>query len=242
MIVRRLLEAIYPPVCESCGDAYFKGTTPYLCDSCKHEVLNAIKLPYCEVCGQSYTGRMPESIQCGNCRDRDIQFDFAIAAFHAEGEALDWMHRFKYGKEVHFARLFGELMTQVWQDRRLAREDEWIVIPVPLHRKRLRERGFNQSREIALEWIKHAPEGKSLKMMELLRRQRHTNRQATLDRKERLSNLRNAFTLDRIIPPDQNLLLVDDVLTTGTTTAECAAVLATTLQPNKICVVSVLRG
>ena len=241
-MIRRLLDSIYPPVCEHCGDSFFSSTTSYLCDPCKAEVLLPIKLPYCEVCGQSYTGKMPQAVQCSNCRGRDIQFDFAIAAYHAEGEVMDWMHRFKYGKEIHLCRMFGDMMIDVWQDRRLDREDDWIVVPVPLHKKRLRERGFNQSCEIARHWINRAPSGKNLKLMNLLTRQRHTDRQAMLDRKERLTNLKDAFKIDRIIPPDQNLLLVDDVLTTGTTTAECADVLVSSLHPRKICVVSVLRG
>ena len=242
MIVKRLLETIYPPVCESCGDAYFKGDVPYLCDQCFKDKLTPIVPSYCEVCGQSYPAQMPDGMRCGNCNNRHLSFDFAVGAYQAEGEIMDWMHRFKYSNEIHFARMFGQLMTQVWQDRRLSAEDDWIVVPVPLHRKRLRERGFNQSSEIARQWVRHAPDGINLKLMNLLRRKRHTTRQATLDRHERLTNLKDAFALSRLVAPDQNFILVDDVVTTGTTASECAAILYDNLKPNKISVISVLRG
>lgn len=159
---------------------------------------------------------------------------------------MEWIHQFKYAKQIHFARMFGKLMTRVWEDQRLSAQNEWIVVPVPLHPKRLRERGFNQSLEIAREWIRHTPPGINLKLVNALKRTRNTTRQATLDRQERLTNLQGAFTLSRFAKKQcanaKNIVIVDDVLTTGTTASECATVLRDNFSPNKISVITVLRG
>ncbi|NRB73896.1 MAG: ComF family protein, partial [Verrucomicrobiales bacterium] len=141
------------------------------------------------------------------------------------------------------------LISVVWRDERLLR-DSWVVVPVPLHPKRLRERGFNQSREIAVEMMRCAPPGIELEMCDLLRRTRHTVRQAQLDREDRLRNPDGAFELKsyRLVKrledeeKELNLLLVDDVMTTGSTVSECASVLREALEPDRIAAVSVLRG
>ncbi|MDF1816652.1 MAG: ComF family protein [Verrucomicrobiales bacterium] len=244
-MLRSVLEIAWPPVCEGCGDAYYSGDTPGLCDSCLEARLFPLTEPYCEVCGQSYRGKMPSHLQCSNCRNRYLEFDFAVGAYDAEGEIMDWIHRFKYAQEIHFARMFGKLMTRVWEDNRMAAQKEWIVVPVPLHRKRLRERGFNQSLEIAREWMRHSPPDQKMRIVNALKRDRYTTRQATLDRRERLTNLHDAFSLSRAgrrCPQDANFIIVDDVLTTGTTASECATVLREAFSPNKITVITVLRG
>lgn len=244
-MLSRLLEIAYPPVCEGCGDAYYKNGIPGICQTCIDEKLYPQVEPFCDVCGQSYRGYMANQ-QCSNCRGRHLSFDFAVGAYRAEGEIMDWIHRFKYVHEIHFARTFGQLMTRVWEDSRLSHFDDWTVVPVPLHRKRLRERGFNQSYEIAREWVRHSPKNKQLRIVNALKRNQYTTRQATLDRKERLSNLKGAFTpakhMADKLKDAENLIIVDDVLTTGTTASECASILRETLSPNRISVITVLRG
>ncbi len=242
---RRLLDVIYPPDCAACGEAYPKGSVPYLCDGCQDEVLLPLEPPRCVVCGQSYTGEISTRRSCSNCADRDMGFDFAVGAYLAEGQAVDWMHRYKYAGEIHLARLFGRLMDRIWQDDRLSGSSEWVVVPVPLHRRRLRERGYNQALEMAIEWKKHAPEDLELQIVNALRRDRYTTRQATLSRKERLSNLTGSFSLRKRtaqkIEKGANIMLIDDVLTTGATMSECAIELRK-LEPKQIVAVTVLRG
>jgi ComF family protein len=170
--------------------------------------------------------------------------DFAVSAYRSAGVARDLMHRYKYRKQLHLSRLMGSLMTAVWNDQRLHRRD-WIVVPVPLHPKRMRTRGFNQSHEIAQELIRRGGGGLKMQLQPILKRARHTIRQARLDRKERLENLQGAFELKPGTDLDEesvNVLLVDDVITTGTTVSECALVLRESLDIDVIAAVSVMRG
>jgi len=137
------------------------------------------------------------------------------------------------------------MLDEVWRDERL-HEGSWWVVPVPLHPRRLRERGFNQSRELARELIRRAPAGVRLTLQPFLRRVKQTTRQAQLDRRDRLANLYDVFESRKKLPPapaeGARILLVDDVITTGTTVSECAAVLREGFKIKKIAAVSVLRG
>jgi len=242
---------VYPPACGVCDEPLTISRQierPFLCSSCE-STLEAIEDGYCDVCGQRYDAPLLGAFQCANCKDRELAFDFAASAWRSSGLARELMHRFKYGKQVYLSRLMGSLISGVWQDERL-RRNSWVLVPVPLHPKRMRERGFNQAREIAVEMIRSAPIGVSLEMGDLLRRKRHTVRQAQLDREERLKNPAGAFKLksgsriERLKAGGRelNLLLVDDVMTTGSTVSECAAILREALEPDRIAAVSVLRG
>lgn len=239
---------VYPPTCASCdrpldGDRQLEK--PFLCEACEQSLVRVGDL-YCAVCGQGFDGRSALSFRCGNCGDRELAIDFAVSAYRGAGVGRGLIHRFKYGKERHLARLCGVLLDEVWRDERLRQGGPWWVVPVPLHRRRRRERGFNQSRELARELIRRAPAGVDLQLRPLLRRVRETVRQARLDRRERLVNLAGAyapaFYLPRTPPGGARLLLVDDVITTGTTVSECAAVLRGVLDVQGVAAVSLLRG
>lgn len=243
-----LIGWIYPPVCASCEvplETTRQLETPFLCDTCE-SMLVPIGDAYCRTCGQGFDGASSLAFRCGNCGDRELAIDFAVSAFRGAGPGKALMHRFKYSKQRHLARLFGVMLDSVWRDPRLNEVPSWWVVPVPLHPARLRERGFNQSEELARELIRRAPEGLDLRLHRLLRRQRTTERQARLDRKERLVNLREVFAPVRRLPKEPEggaaILLVDDVITTGTTVSECAAALREALEIDRIAAVSVLRG
>jgi ComF family protein len=239
---------IYPPLCAAC-DVPLTSTrqieVPFLCEACE-AALTPIGDHYCRVCGQGFDGTSSLPFRCGNCGDRELAIDFAVSAFRGAGAGKGLMHRFKYAKERHLARLFGVLLDEVWRDERLREPGTWWVVPVPLHRKRLCERGFNQSHELARELIRRAPAGMDLALRPLLRRTGERERQARLDRRERLANLSDVFAPARRLPETppggSRILLVDDVITTGTTVSECAAVLRGAMEIDQIAAVSVLRG
>lgn len=239
---------IYPPLCAACDDpitAARQIEVPFLCEACE-AALTPIGDHYCRVCGQGFDGTSSLPFRCGNCGDRELAIDFAVSAFRGAGAGKGLVHRFKYAKERHLARLFGVLLDEVWRDERLREPDSWWVVPVPLHRKRQRERGFNQSYELARELIRRAPAGMDLTLRQLLRRTGERERQARLDRRERLANLSDVFAPARRLPEipsgGARILLVDDVITTGTTVSECAAVLRGAMEIDQIAAVSVLRG
>lgn len=239
---------IYPPVCAACDgplESARQLEMPFLCEPCEAG-LTRIGEHYCRVCGQGFDGAVGLPFRCGNCGDRELAIDFAVSAFRGAGAGAGLIHRFKYGKERHLARLFGVLLDEVWRDPRLREGGPWWVVPVPLHPRRKRERGFNQSHELARELVRRAPAGLDLTLRPLLRRVRETVRQARLDRRERLGNLAGVYApvrrLPETPPEGARLLLIDDVITTGATVSECAEVIREAMKTERIAAISVLRG
>ncbi len=243
-----LLGWVYPPVCAACDtplDSKRQLARPFLCADCE-ATLPRIGEHYCQVCGEGFAGLSLLSFRCANCSDHELAFDFAVSCYRGAGVGSLLIHRLKYGKQRHLARLLGTLLDEVWRDRRLREGGPWWVVPVPLHSRRRRARGFNQSHELAHELVARAPEGVSLELHPLLRRIRQGVNQARLDRRERLVNLTGAYALSRCrlrsVPDEVGILLIDDVITTGATASECASVLRRELGVRRIAAVSVLRG
>jgi ComF family protein len=132
------------------------------------------------------------------------------------------IHRLKYGREMWLGRVLAGMLAGGLADRRLSGWHVDLLVPVPLHRRRERERGFNQSAVLAGELAGRT----HLEMREVLERRRYTATQTQLDRRRRRQNLRDAFVLRKNADvTDLNILLVDDVLTTGSTLDACAGVL-----------------
>jgi ComF family protein len=129
--------------------------------------------------------------------------------FYHDSPICDWIHRYKYHRQLYFARLFSDLML-----RRFERDaqDVQACIPMPLHPKKQRLRGFNQSLEIA----KFLGTGLKIPVIQAFHKVRHTANQADLSREERLHNLKGAFYMEaEKLQGLNSLLLVDDVMTTG---------------------------
>jgi ComF family protein len=180
----------------------------FLCPPCERE-LHWIADPQCPACGLPYPPGSG-SHWCGDCLRHPPFYDQARAAVLYQGQVTGAIHRFKYRKEVLLIEALG------WLGNRFTGEKPGFdyLIPVPLHPKRLRE-----SR--ALEGI---PAEKI--RPRLLKRVRHTPPQVRLDPEERRQNVRGAFEIkDRGVVRGKNLLVVDDVFTTGATVNECARVL-----------------
>ena len=132
------------------------------------------------------------------------------------------IHRLKYNREIWIVKTLGRILVQGLEDVRLSGQDFDAIVPVPLHQKRLREREFNQAALLAGQLSRAS----GLPVRDVLVRSRYTGTQTALDRAERRQNLRNAFSLRKNADvTDQNLLLIDDVLTTGSTLDACAAIL-----------------
>ena len=132
------------------------------------------------------------------------------------------IHRLKYNREIWIVKTLGRILVQGLEDVRFSGQDFDAIVPVPLHQKRLREREFNQAALLAGQLSRAS----GLPVRDVLVRSRYTGTQTALDRAERRQNLRNAFSLRKNADvTDQNLLLIDDVLTTGSTLDACAAIL-----------------
>jgi len=158
----------------------------------------------------------------------------------------DLMHRYKYRRRIHLARFFGKALARTWRDERLSQR-RWIAVPVPLSRARYRHRRYNQSLEMARLFREELAAPGAIRIEPLLKRIRHTPRQASLDREARLSNLAGAFRVkrrhrNRSDLVGANFLVIDDVLTTGSTVSECGFALREVFSPEEVAAITVLRG
>lgn len=180
-----------------------------------------LQRPFCERCAEPYPRAIEGEFLCANCRGRKWTLQRVRAAYRAVGTLRETILRFKYGKEYHLRPWLGRWMHDGY--RAYYAGEKWdALVPVPLHPERRKERGFNQSEEIA-RWLGSRI---SLPVESGLVRVRPTPPQARLRRVERLRNLRGALALaPGFDPRGRRLLLCDDVFTTGATADACARVL-----------------
>jgi competence protein ComFC len=247
---RALMNICYPRVCRVC-DVFlpeWRSDRPlgeWFCDTCADQ-LQRIEPPFCSRCGETYDGALEHEFRCENCADREYDFEFAIASYHAEGPVRELIHKFKYGSDLGLRGCLGEMLLSTLNDPRLVSEDltQWVLVPVPLHGARQREREFNQSEELCREVSKAT----QIPFINALRRRRNTGHQASLTRAQRLENLKAAFVAaPKFAKPGnplqgRKILLVDDVFTTGATTHACARVLMRQTGVEKVVVITVARG
>jgi ComF family protein len=145
-----------------------------------------------------------------------------VAAYRGRGVVRHIIHEFKYGRQIHLRHLVARWLRAALDDERLHGNHFDVLVPVPLHPARQRERGFNQAR--LLSELLSAQISIPSKLH--LERIRYTTTQTALDRPERMENLHNAFRLRKNADVrGLRVLLIDDVLTTGSTLSECARVL-----------------
>jgi competence protein ComFC len=213
----------------------------WLCRACQ-DSLPLIQPPLCSVCGEPFPGDLTRDFRCWNCDGRAFDFEFAVSGYRAEGLVRDLIHGFKYDSRYELRGLLAVLLRQALQDSRLLQEpglSSWLLVPVPLHPWREMTRGYNQSWEICL----HLSRATGIPAQKILRRLRRTTSQAGLDRSRRLKNLRGAFALrPGADVRGRRILLVDDVLTTGSTCQECARILRHEGGAEKVVVITTARG
>lgn len=198
---------------------------PYFCSGCLSAVA-PLTSPFCPCCGVMFQSRTGEDHLCGRCLEQTPSFTMARSAFAYDRSLVDVIHCFKYKGKTRLAGPLGISLGRTFA-RYWAGEAVDLVLPVPLHRRRLRRRGFNQSDLLLREWKKRVRPSEMPPIASgVLRRARTTVPQAGLGRHERESNIRGAFVVRQ---PEQvnarHVLLVDDVITTGATVGECARVL-----------------
>jgi ComF family protein len=155
---------------------------------------------------------------CGRCQRKPPPWDAAWAPFRY-GWPLDRLEsRFKFGRDL----AAGRALTMLWQAEPRPTALPQLILPVPLHRRRLRQRGYNQ----ALELARPLARAFALPLRhDLLRRQRETRAQTELDARHRRRNVRGAFAVPDGVAVPAHVAILDDVMTTGATLAECARVL-----------------
>ena len=214
LIIRDIL---FPPCCAACQARLFAPAGGRLCHDCL-ESIRLIEFPVCTVCGQPFHGPQGTGHMCGQCIKDPPSFNTARSVFQYQGSVRTLIHRIKYKDNGHALRALSSLAREhVLLD--YVKPD--MVIPVPLHSKRLRKRGFNQSLRLAGAIFPHIP-----LRVDILTRTLNTKPQTELSMKARLRNVRNAFETAKRLPEGvKTILLVDDVYTTGATVRACAKTL-----------------
>jgi ComF family protein len=210
-LLRVCADVVFPPVCHSCNASLPRGDS-VACPSCLRAILQV----------DEWDDAYREAF-AGLNEDRTVSDFVAAWYFEREGPLRTLMHRLKYGGMTSIGVEFGRGLGERIREAGLGESD--IVVPVPLHASRMRERGFNQCEHIARGVS--AVTGCPLRTG-VLRRTRFTPSQTSLGHVERRENVRDAFAL----PPHagrtvagKTVLLVDDVVTTGATMRSCAGVL-----------------
>jgi ComF family protein len=204
----RILDHLMPGSCLLCGEDAPDGL---ICPNCTAD-LPGLPATRCPQCADLTT----HGERCGACMNRRPHFDQAIALFRYEFPVDRIIHALKYGHQLAVAKWLGEQLAAQTRSHPAT-----MIIPLPLHALRLRERGFNQSGEIARQ-VSHL-RGIRLEADAVFRTS-HTRPQAELALKARSGNVRGAFECNRDLS-NQHILLIDDVMTSGATLDECARVL-----------------
>ena len=204
------LDFLFPRWCVGCGK---EGD--FICHSCRCS-LSQIMPPLCPQCGRP----QPSSILCPGCVSWQAEIDGIRSPFQFDGVIRQAIHQLKYRNLRALALPLAKLLQDYIINNPVPGE---VLVPVPLHQKRLRERGYNQSQLLAKEL------GKLINIPtagDYLIRQQHTLPQTrTRTVAERQSNVAHAFTCDNHSLRNKQVLLVDDVSTSGATLNACAAVL-----------------
>lgn len=210
---RMALDLLFPQWCIGCGK---EGD--FLCHSCRRSLPHIVP-PLCPRCGKP----QPSGILCPSCVDWQAEINGIRSPFRFDGVMRQAIHQLKYRNLKALTGLLATLLNGYLATNPMPGE---VLVPVPLHQKRLRERGYNQSSLLAREL------GELIKLPvidDCLIRQRHASPQArTASVDERRSNVANAFTCRDHRLKDKQVLLIDDVSTSGATLDACAAALKAT--------------
>jgi len=216
-----LLDLLFPPLCHSCRAFIPDAGEVKLCDECIDDV-TPLDGPRCSCCGHPFATEGGMDHLCGRCTTDPPAFSAARSALRFDRTTRDLIHGFKYGCKVQLRRPLG-LLAAPHLDRFVAGFAPELILPVPLHVRRLRQRGFNQA--LLLAELFATRWGIPLSRNNL-RRTRWTEPQVNLSAAERADNVKGAFSIAN--PAElagKRILLVDDVYTTGSTVKECSRVL-----------------
>ena len=183
-----------------------------ICQGC----INLVKSPE-HTCLNCALELKQQQQTCGECQKHPPYFSKVHSGCDYSFPADDWVKGLKFANQLSLSKVMADLIAIKLQNQDLS---DTLLVPVPLHKNRLRKRGYNQAYEVARELKKLT--GQTL--LPALKRIKNTEMQAQLKFKQRANNVRNAFQLRKEIK-GQKVMLIDDVMTSGYTLNECARVL-----------------
>ena len=240
-VVRAVLDDLattfFPADCRACGEPLLRAGSYPVCDDCVVRV-QAQTAVLCRLCGEAldmegvrFAGQFPaEGLLCADCRLAPPQFERAVAYAAYEDELREMVHLLKYERVRGVARPLGKMLARAVETLEGEAGTDLMVVAVPLFPAKERQRGYNQSvlvAEKALRELKRSRPGWKLRVAHgVIRRVRDTQSQFSLTARARRRNLRGAFAVDKAaMVAGREVLLVDDIYTTGSTARECARAL-----------------
>lgn len=209
--------------CISCEREIFDNKNFSLCEDC-FKKLDIINMPKCKKCGDS----MGQNLYCEACYNKSYSFDRNISLCYYTDISSNIIKRFKYSNKRYLAEYIVNLMVE---NLEIPKDTDYVTY-VPSSKAGKKERGYNQTEDMA----KLFSEKTGIPLLEILGKNEGFSNQASLDKKGREENLKNAFYTildDKNIIKNKNILLIDDVFTTGTTLSRCADTLKR-LKPKSI--------
>lgn len=215
------LDVAFPNQCVGCGGVVGGSSYAAICRSCQR-ALQLIVDPKCKTCGFPFFGETESKAHCAHCEHLQPEFGQGTSMALFRGPLRELIYALKYSNGFWALPDLRRLASEV------EKLEEYVkgacLVPVPLHARKLRERGYNQSELIAKELVSLYPR---CGLENCLIRSLDTKSQTRFDRRQRVRNLKNAFSLrqNRAIDPAQRYIIVDDVFTTGSTVNACAAAL-----------------
>ncbi len=221
--IKGLLDIVFPPVCLVCRRRLSANAVDNtVCSACWGAIRKNIP-PFCHSCGRHLDVKRSAKNICQSCMKHALHFDRAVSPCRYDGTVKELIHAFKYGNKPHVGGTLSRLMIGFIEEYDIFIDIIDAVVPMPLHNARMREREFNQAAVLGGHIA-----GRFNKPLspEILIRKRATGTQTGLETEQRFSNVRGCF---QVREPEairgKNILLVDDVLTTGATASEAALAL-----------------
>lgn len=231
-LVRGVADVIFPPICVHCRgmiEAHF-GDEPaeskrgfrHLCVRCVAQ-LELVQPPHCTTCGHPFYGVVEGERMCIKCEGLEPAFRSGLTAVLFKGPARALIIELKYHRGLHVLADMTEIFRR--SVKLIENVSGATLVPVPLHARKARERGYNQA--VLLAQALALAAGKNTRVERLLERVIDTQTQTAFDRRTRIANLKNAFALapGAALNPSLHYILVDDVFTTGSTLNSCARTL-----------------
>ncbi|MDI6758113.1 MAG: ComF family protein [Candidatus Omnitrophota bacterium] len=221
--INALVNIVYPKKCLACKEKLkIHLQNELICAKCLKNIKKNTP-PFCSSCGRHLVKTNFAKNICPSCLRGKLHFDRAFSPYTYKGSIKRLIHEFKYKGKDYLGSPLGAMMIDFINEYNLPINYIDFIIPVPLHKTKLREREFNQAQVLAEAIAKKFNKGL---LTETLTRQRYTRAQADLEINERLKNVKGSFSITNPqVIKGKNLLVIDDVLTTGATSSEAAAAL-----------------
>ncbi len=215
----KIINIIYPPTCIACN--ILISQHGYLCSTCWLK-LNFISNPKCHKCGMPFAYEFDEQATCAKCIETVPYYESARSSIIYDDFSSKLISSFKYYDQTILRHGLSNLVSNLHHE---FNDKLDFICPIPLHRKRLFSRRYNQAALLASSL------GEKINLpayLDIIRRSKNVTAQTKLSRNKRLENLKNVFYINKPyleFIKNKNILLVDDVMTTGTTVNECSKLL-----------------